>query len=160
MSALRTEAIANKLDLQQTKATLAQRDREILSVQQELTMLKQIMQERLGQKDVTIAGLRQWRVSVFDQAGRSGVAEHITRLEDKYEAAAAENSWLRAEMDRIYTANNQREMVFEKMVDNMAIKIAPPPGWMFKPVFHAGAPPEQPVMPFDQGDRSALDVDD
>ena len=91
-------------------------------------------------------------MSVFDQAGRTGVAEHITRLEDKCEAAVAENSWLRAEMDRIYAANNQREDVFEK--------IAPPPGWMFNPVFHAGAPPEQPVMPVGQGDRPASDQDE
>ena len=33
---------------------LAQRDREILSVQQELAMLKQVMLERLGQKDVPL----------------------------------------------------------------------------------------------------------
>ena len=160
VSALRTEAIANKLDLQQTKAALAQRDREILSVKEELAMTKRIMMERLGQKDVIIAGLRQWRVSVFDQAGRTGVAEHITRLEDKCEAAVAENSWLGAEMDRIYSANIQREAMFEKMADNIAIKIAPPPGWMVEPMFHAGAIPEQPVMPVEQGDRPASNLED
>ena len=30
-------------------------------------MLKQVMREWLGQKDVTIAGLRQWPMSVFYQ---------------------------------------------------------------------------------------------
>ena len=48
MSALHTEAIANRLNLKQTKATLAQC--EILSFQQEFTMLKQVMREWLGQK--------------------------------------------------------------------------------------------------------------
>ena len=43
---------------------------------------------------------------------------------------------------------------------SLSTKIAPTPGWMFKPVFHAWAPPEQPVMPVGQGDRPASDQDE
>ena len=79
-----------------------------------------------------------WRQSLLDweiTGTGLGVAEQLTCLEDKYKDAMAENAWLQAEMKKIYKANTQRELLDGQMVDNMAVQIALPSGWMVSPDF-------------------------
>ena len=54
----------------------------------------------------------------------------------------AENAWLQAEMKKIYKANTQRELLDGQMVDNMAVQIALPSGWMVSPDSNVDAPLE------------------